>query len=253
MARYKVTVAYDGTQFEGFQRQGRARTVQLELENALRSLRWQGRTILSAGRTDSGVHAEGQVIAFDFEWVHSLEALGKALNANLPSDVSVREVEVAPEGFHPRYDAAWRCYRYTVHFAPVRNPLRDRFAWRVWPPCEIDLLHEADQLLPGSHDFSAFGTPPRPGGSTIRAVYQATWHEREEGLLSFVVIANAFLYHMVRRMVYVQVRVGQGRLALDDLKAAVEQGALMAPGLAPPQGLVLQQVHYAERRQVTQE
>jgi tRNA pseudouridine38-40 synthase len=84
-------------------------------------------------------------------------------------------------------------------------------------------------------------------------VYQATWHEREEGLLSFVVIANAFLYHMVRRMVYVQVKVGQGRIELDDLKAAVEQGAPMKPGLAPPQGLVLQQVHYAERRQVTQE
>lgn len=247
MARYKVTLAYDGTQFEGFQRQGQARTVQLVLEAALRRLNWQGRAILSSGRTDSGVHASGQVIAFDLDWPHALDALCRAMNANLPDDVAVRLVELVNPEFHPRFDATWRCYRYTLQFAPMRDPLRDRFVWRVWPPCEVDLLHAAARLLPGTHDFAAFGTPPRPGGSTIRTVYQAAWQEREEGLLSFVVIANAFLYHMVRRMVSVQVMVGQQRISLDDLKSAVEHATPLTPGLAPPQGLALQQVQYGPK------
>lgn len=247
MAHYKVTLAYDGTQFEGFQRQGQARTVQLELEAALRRLNWQGRAILSSGRTDSGVHATGQVVAFDLDWSHSLEALGRAMNANLPEDVVIRKVEVVDPSFHPRYDAVRRCYRYTLQFAPIRDPLRDRYVWRVWPPCEISLLHEAARLLPGTHDFAAFGTPPRPGGSTIRTVFEATWQEREEGLLSFVVVANAFLYHMVRRMVYVQVLVGQRKISLEALQAAVDHAKPLLPGLAHPQGLALHQVDYAPK------
>lgn len=244
MERYKVTLAYDGTHFEGFQRQGRARTVQLEVEAALRHLNWQGRAILLSGRTDSGVHAEGQVIAFDLDWAHPPDNLGRAMNANLPSDVAVKSVEIAEPDFHPRYDAVWRCYHYHIQFAPARDPLRDRYVWRVWPPSEVSLLQAAAGLLLGTHDYAAFGTPPRTGGSTIRAVYQAAWQEKEEGLLLFEVKANAFLYHMVRRMVYVQVMVGQKRMSLDALHDAVEQAKPMMPGLAPPQGLVLKQVHY---------
>src|SRR5512142_2393325 len=125
MERYKVILAYDGTHFFGFQRQGETRTVQLEVEAALRRLNWQGKTILSAGRTDSGVHATGHVIAFDLQWAHSLQQLGRALNANLPEDVAVKAVELAAADFHPRYDARSRCYRYQVLFAPARDPLHD--------------------------------------------------------------------------------------------------------------------------------
>ena len=245
MERYKVTLAYDGTQFEGFQRQGTTRTVQLEVEKALRSLNWQGRAILSSGRTDSGVHAEGQVVAFDLEWSHTPEALGKALNAHLPQDVAVQHVERAGADFHPRYDAEWRCYHYHIVFAPVRDPLRERFAWRVWPLCEMEDLLAAARLLPGTHDFAAFGAPTRPGGTTLRAVYRATWQEKEDGVVRFEVVANAFLYHMVRRMVFVQVLVGHHRLSLEALSAAVEQAHAVMPGLAPPQGLVLKQVQYS--------
>ncbi len=255
--RYKVTLAYDGTQFEGFQRQGKTRTVQLEVEAALRKLNWQGRAILLSGRTDSGVHAEGQVIAFDLEWQHSPEALGRAINASLPQDVAVQHVEIAPGNFHPRYDAEWRCYHYHLLFASMRDPLKERLAWRVWPPCEVNLLEEAARLLLGIHDFAAFGTPPRPGGSTIRVVYRAGWQEEQEGLVRFEVTANAFLYHMVRRMVFVQVLVGQQRLSLDALKAAVEEAQPLPPGLALPQGLVLKKVQYpvtpAARGPVTQD
>src|SRR5574338_631645 len=199
--RYKVTLAYDGTQFFGYQRQGSDRTVQLEVETALRQLNWQGRTILSAGRTDTGVHAAGQVISFDLHWSHGLAALQRALNAKLPVDVAVKAVEQAAPDFHPRYNASARCYRYQILFAPHRDPLRDRYVWRIWPPCEVGALQAAARLLHGNHDFAAFGTPPRPGGSTIRTVFQAEWQPQEEGILWFEVTANAFLYHMVRRMV----------------------------------------------------
>ncbi len=251
--RYKVTLAYDGTHFFGFQRQGQSRTVQLEVEAALRKLDWQGRAILSSGRTDSGVHAAGQVIAFDLKWKHSPEQLGRALNANLPVDVAVKKVQRTREDFHPRFDASRRRYRYQVQFVPDRDPLRDRYVWRVWPPCEVSSLQAAARLLHGTHDFAAFGTPPKPGGSTIRTVFQAGWQVREDGLLWFEVTANAFLYHMVRRMVFVQVLVGQQRLSCAELERAVNdpQASQMAPGLAPPQGLFLQEVQYAEDGQVT--
>lgn len=254
LERYKVTLAYDGTHFFGFQRQGEARTVQLEVEAALRQLNWQGSTILSAGRTDSGVHASGHVIAFDLKWTHGLEQLSRALNAKLPEDVAVKAIEVAPADFHPRFDATARCYRYQVFFAHQRDPLLRRYAWRVWPSCQIESLQAAADLLRGTHDFAAFGTPPRPGGSTIRAVFQAGW-QLDESMAHFEVTANAFLYHMVRRMVYVQVMVGQQRVSLDDLREALTAPARakLTPGLAPPQGLILKQVLYDGRRQVVEE
>ena len=200
--------------------------------------------ILSAGRTDTGVHASGQVIAFDLEWIHGEQALGRALNANLPEDVSVQAVEIAPAEFHPRFDAIARCYEYQIVNSSWRNPLKDRYAWRIWPPCEEERLQEAASLLVGTHDFAAFGSPPRPGGSTIRMVHQASWRKNGAGSLSFEVMANAFLYHMVRRMVFVQVLFGQERLSLVELQNGIEAASPMTPGLAPPQGLVLKEVRY---------
>ncbi|RPJ48529.1 MAG: tRNA pseudouridine(38-40) synthase TruA [Chloroflexi bacterium] len=248
LERYKVTLAYDGTNFFGFQRQGETRTVQLEVEAALRRLKWQEQTILSAGRTDSGVHASGHVIAFNLDWAHGTERLGRALNANLPEDVAVKAIEVVRADFHPRYDARARCYHYHVQYARERDPLRDRYTWRFWPPCELERLQAAARLLHGTYDFAAFGTPPRPGGSTIRTVFEAGWFGQEERLARFEVTANAFLYHMVRRMVFVQVLIGQQRLSLEALQEALAEPktANLPPGLALPQGLNLKEVFYAE-------
>ena len=128
MARYQVVLAYDGGRYNGFQRQrsGIGRTVQGEVENSLRRIGWDGRTILSAGRTDSGVHAAGQVIAFDLEWKHTLDELQAALNAHLPADIAARSVQPAAGDFHPRYAARMRCYRYRIYCQPVRDPLGER-------------------------------------------------------------------------------------------------------------------------------
>jgi len=243
MAHYQLILAYDGTDFLGSQRQGKSRTVQSEFENALRRLGWQGSTIYLAGRTDTGVHASGQVAAFDLDWKYEPEVLGRALNASLPKDLAVRDVKVAAPEFHPRYDALARTYQYTIFCQPQRDPLRERYAWRVWPAAEPQLLEAAAQLLMGTHDFAAFGTPPRAEGSTVRHVFSASWQPQAGGL-QFEITANAFLYHMVRRCVYLTVLVGQQRLDLERLAQAVQSAQPQPPGLAPAQGLVLTKVLY---------
>lgn len=218
--------------------------MQSVVETALRKLNWSGKSVLFAGRTDAGVHASGQVVAFDLEWNHPSENLVKAINALLPDDAAVRAIKLSSPDFHPRYNALSRTYRYQIFCHPVRDPLRERYAWRVWPAPEFDRLQSSASAFLGIHDFAAFGRPTNPGGSTIRALTQASWQRYGDGL-TFEVIANAFLYHMVRRLVYVQIAVGQGKLASDEIHRCL-QSPQEPPiqGLAPPQGLTLIRVEY---------
>jgi tRNA pseudouridine38-40 synthase len=243
MERYQLILAYDGTLFSGYQRQGEKRTVQLVLEEALRQLNWQEKSILAAGRTDTGVHATGQVISFGLEWKHSLEALRNALNARLPEDMSILNVEIARPEFHPRFDALSRSYEYQVYFSPARNPLKNRSAWRIWPEIEIEKLQEAAPCFLGVHDFSAFGGPMKPGASTIREVQESKWKQENKGLV-YQVTANAFLYHMIRRIVWQQVLCATGRITLCELTDGIEKAAPLPPGMAPPNGLNLVKVIY---------
>ena len=245
MARYKVILAYDGTAFFGSQRQAEARTVQLVLETGLRKLGWQDPSILLAGRTDAGVHASGQVAAFDLEWNHPPDVLLRALNAVLPKDVAVRSVNECADDFHPRFGALNRSYRYEIFCDPTRDPLRERYAWRVWPAPDFDLLQAAASELVGTYDFASFGTATSPNGSTIRDVQQAHWQQLGERL-TFAVTANAFLYRMARRMVFVQVAVGQGKLEAGSISRVLQaaQSQPMFQGLAPSQGLSLVEVSY---------
>ena len=244
MARYKVIVAYDGTEFAGFQRQAKARTVQGVIETALQPLGWSGRSLLAAGRTDTGVHASGQVVAFDLDWRHTTLELQAALNAALPVDVVVRQVQPVQEDFHPRYDALARRYRYSVLCQEVRDPLRERYSWRVWPPLEFDSLKAAARMLLGTHDFAAFGTPPRVGGSTIRTVLSADWEQIGQEM-AFEIMANAFLFRMVRRIVYILAAVALGRLDAALISRSLEgQPDQLPAGLAPPHGLTLVEVIY---------
>lgn len=242
MARYKAILAYDGSAFSGFQRQAGARTVQGDVESALRGIGWRARTIYAAGRTDSGVHAAGQVIAFDLEWQHGLADLQNALNAHLPPDVAVRAVEEAAAEFHPRYAAASRRYAYRIFFDPVRDPLRERYAWRLWPAPDSGLLPRLAVQLVGTHDFAAFGTPPKTGGSTQRTVIDAGW-AFPQGEAVFTIEANAFLFRMVRRIVQAQIETAQGRLSEADF-AGYLSGGEMVQGLAPAQGLTLESVRF---------
>lgn len=245
MARYQIILAYDGSRFSGSQRQAaKYRTVQCELERALIKLGWQGSTILLAGRTDTGVHASGQVGAFDLEWKHSLAELVAALNSNLPTDMAVRAAKIVPADFHPRFEASSRSYLYRLFCQPLRDPLREHYAWRVWPPLDEDAIRHTAQLFLGRHEFAAFGSPPRPGSSTVRTVLKANWLMQDDEW-TFEVQADAFLYRMVRKLVHVQVAVGQGRLAAQIVAEALADLPCKLPGgLAPPNGLTLVEVTY---------
>ena len=251
MARYQLTLAYDGTDFFGSQRQVKPRTVQGELEKALRKLGWTGRSVIMSGRTDTGVHATGQVASFDLDWIHTENELTRALNAVLPLDVAVREARVANAKFHPRFDATSRRYRYRLFCQPVRDPIRERFAWRIWPAILVDALPNAAKLFLGTHDFSAFGSPTTPRGTTVRTVMKAEWMQAEKDEWHFEVQADAFLYRMVRRLVFVQVAVAQGKLSADAIARSLAKqasagagGERIPEGLAPAHGLTLVEVAY---------
>jgi len=250
MARYQMILAYDGTDFVGSQRQAKkSRTVQGELEKALHKLGWSGRSTLLAGRTDTGVHAAGQVASFDLDWVHTDGDLLRALNANLPADMAVRDVYVAPVDFHPRFDATSRRYRYRLFCEPVRDPLLEKYAWRVWPEIDGNLLRKTAPLFVGQHDFASYGTPPRAGSSTVRTVMNSSW-QHVDGEWHYEVQANAFLYRMVRRLVFVQVAVAQGKISVETVAGSLAERAEsrerseLPSGLAPAHGLTLIEVTY---------
>ena len=243
IAPYKVILSYNGSAFAGFQRQNDERTVQGEFEKSLRKMGWDGHSILAAGRTDAGVHAKAQVVSFQLEWNHSVEDLRNALNYYLPNDMAVQRVDETPEGFHPRFDAKARHYVYHCFCSPVRDPIREVFAWRVWPQVELDRMNLAAQELLGSHDFAAFGSPTSESGVTVREVFSAKWQQIGDEL-QFSIIANAFLYHMVRRITFTLVSIGQGESPVSLITDSLAAGSLDVTGLAPAEGLVLEEIIY---------
>lgn len=200
--------------------------------------------VIGAGRTDTGVHAVGQVVAFRVHWRHSLAELERAWNALLPADVAVRKVEPAPEGFHPRFSARSRRYRYTIWNGLGRSPLHRRYAWMYSAPLDEGLMNQAAQFLIGEHDFAAFGEPPQ-GENSVRRVYHANWI-RCGDLLQFDVEANAFLKRMVRNLVGALARVGRGEVPPEWVREVLESRdrARCAPP-APPCGLCLMEVVYS--------
>ena len=245
MAPYQVTIAYDGTEFKGFQRQLNARTVQGVFESALSTLGWKERAILSAGRTDTGVHAEGQVVAFHLDWPHPPEDLINALNQRLPVDIRVSRAQIAEESFHPRYSARARKYRYQMYFSGLDDPLRQRYFWRVWPQPDFMVLKGCAQLFLGMHDFRGYGKPPNERSSSVRTVQVADWDFSSDGLqATFRISAEAFLYHMVRRIVFVLVRAGQARISEVKVKESLERQLELPAGIAPAKGLILEEIIY---------
>lgn len=254
--RYKAVLAYDGTLYQGFQRQaGDTPTVQGAVEAALRRVTGEPITLTGAGRTDSGVHASGQVIAFDVAWRHPTAALLRALNANVPDDIALLALDTTDAAFHPRFDARRRTYHYTLYTAPVRQPHLNNRAWHAAPhPLDLDAMQVAAALLLGTHDFATFGQPPQ-GDNTVRAMHRSTFavmdghYAGEAGpdtiVLRYTIEANAFLYRMVRRIVGALVRVGRGQVHGDEFAAAFHAADGGWPNqTAPAHGLCLTKVTY---------
>jgi tRNA pseudouridine38-40 synthase len=237
--RYRALVEYDGTDFAGFQAQPGARTVQGELEAALSRLTGGIRSrVDGAGRTDAGVHAIGQVIAFTYSGRLTAPELERALMALVPADVAIRDLRRVPAGFHPRHAARYREYRYTVWNGP-RSPLRERYALGVRDPLDVAAMARAGSVLVGRHDFGAFGTTNRSPVRTVHAVRVA----RRGRVVTIDVTADAFLRGMVRRIVAVLIEVGHGKMDATGVAAAL---AARRPALdgasAPPHGLCLRRV-----------
>ena len=247
--RFRAVVEYDGTDFAGFQRQrDEFRTVQGELESALSKL-GQGKVpILAAGRTDSGVHATGQVISFDLDWKHPSEKLLLAVNTQLPWDVSIRKVNKAEADFHPRFDAKRRAYRYHIELCEdrARRPLsRDR-KWQIFKPLNVQAMNEAASYLVGEMDFATFGMPPQ-GNNTVREIFAAEWTQSKNEL-TFFIEANAFLYRMVRSITGSLKMVGDGAWSVDDFRNALEAtDRKRSAAVAPAWGLYLVSVTYDVR------
>jgi tRNA pseudouridine38-40 synthase len=243
--RYRATVEYDGTDFAGFQVQPGARTVQGELEAALARLTGGERQpVDGAGRTDAGVHAAGQVIAFSYAGRLTAAELGRALDALLPADVSIRDVRRTTARFHPRYAARYREYRYTVWNGP-RSPLRERTALGVRVPLDTAAMARAGSVLEGRHDFSAFGAVADQ--NPVRTVHSVRVR-RSGALVTIDVTADAFLRGMVRRIAAVLLEVGRGKMDETGVRAAL---AARAPALdgasAPAHGLTLRRVALGRR------
>lgn len=240
----RATVEYDGAAFQGFQRQRSVRTVQGELESAILAAAGAEITVAGAGRTDSGVHALGQVIAFRIASQLDDATLLRAINAHLPPDVATRELATTAPEFDPRRDATLRTYEYRIEQRPVRPALDRGRAWHIAQPLDVARMRSAAALLVGSHDFDAF-TAGRQEGTRREVFGLEVWRE---GSTIFVrIAANAFLYRMVRRIVATLVRVGRGEID------AASVAALLRPacrsevrGTAPAHGLTLLRVDYSD-------
>lgn len=263
-------VAYDGTGYCGFQIQRNEPTIQSVLEDALAACTFQQERVHGSGRTDSGVHASGQVIATNVVWNHSAADLQNAWNAFLPKSVAIRQLVEAPVAFHPRFSAEKRTYRYTLFDSdpadysaelgevqarpPRSSPLVEHFALYVPQRLNLPAMQAAAKYLVGEHDFLTFGQAPQ-GENTVRRIYDATWqhvtttlpqlHNYPGRQLTFTITANAFLRHMVRNIVGTLLNVGKELWEPSEVLRLIkvrDRGHCAPP--APPNGLVLEHVAY---------
>jgi tRNA pseudouridine38-40 synthase len=244
--RFAATVSYDGTDFLGSQVQANGRTVQGELETAAEKLFGAHCRVSLAGRTDSGVHAWGQVASFIAATRLDEDTIRRALNAHLPGDVAVRNVREVPGEFDPRRWARKRHYRYIVNVGEARFPLLRRNAWYREGNLDLDAMQRAADHLPGRGDFAACSGPVEDGRTTIRTVFSATWRSESCALL-FDIEADAFLPQMVRRLVGAMVRIGHASATVKEFGELLEAATIGTIGpTAPPHGLYLLQVTYDE-------
>jgi tRNA pseudouridine38-40 synthase len=242
--RYRARVEYDGTDFAGFQVNPGKRTVQGVLEDALMRLGdGEHRRVDGAGRTDAGVHAMGQVIAFPYDGRLTAAELGRALDALLPLDVSIVDVRAVPDDFHPRFAARYREYRYTVWNGP-RSPLRERTALGVRIPLDTIAMARVGSVFIGRHDFRAFGVADRSPVRTVMAV-----RVRKDGrTVTIDVRADSFLRGMVRRMVACLVEAGLGNIDEEAVRSALaDTGPAFGGVSVPAKGLCLRRVAFGPR------
>jgi tRNA pseudouridine38-40 synthase len=254
VARVKIVVAYDGTDFRGFAANEGVRTVMGVLTAAIATVVRRPVDLTGAGRTDAGVHAWGQVVSGDLPATTDLVDLQRRLNKLCAPDIAVRSAHWAASDFDARFSALWRHYRYEIWNAPAPNPLVARRAWWVAKPLGLWALRAGCDALVGEHDFSSFCRRPKvatdqPAPSMTRRVLSTAWTDASEGadgsLLRFEIRANAFCHQMVRSIVGTLVDIGTGKLAPGAVHGILAAQRREAAGqVAPPTGLTLWEVGY---------
>lgn len=247
----RATIEYDGTAFAGSQVQPKGRTVQGELEGALNRLMGEGTRVRFAGRTDAGVHATGQVVAFCFPRLGRHGGLGwddlrRRINAALPPDIGIRSLASAPGGFDPRRDAIWRIYRYRVLTRGASRPLDRHRTLSVDDALDVTAMREAASRMLGERDYAALGAQAH--GRTVRRVAEIRVTRRGD-LVEIRVTANAFLRGMVRSIAALLLEAGRGRISAEAIDRALVGGARALHGRsAPARGLTLERVVYPSTR-----
>jgi len=254
MRTLKLTLSYDGTRLVGWQRQAAGDSVQALLEDALARFEGAPVTVHGAGRTDAGVHALGQVASVQVTFTHDVSTLARALNAHLPEDLRVLTVEDAAAGFHARFDARSKTYRYLIRTGPAASPFDRPFVWHVPQPLDVEAMQRAAASLIGRHDFAAFRSVGTEMPDSIRTLtrsavsqvpVEAPWLGDRGPLLTYEVAGDGFLRHMVRAIVGTLVEVGRGwrdPAGMDALVLGKDRHA--AGATAPAHGLFLVRVEY---------
>jgi tRNA pseudouridine38-40 synthase len=240
----KITLAYDGSRFVGWQRQAAGESIQGLLEDALARLEGGAVTAHGAGRTDAGVHALAQVASARVTFGHDTMTVARALNATLPPEIRVTSVEDAHSDFHARFDARGKYYRYQLANVPVPSPFTRAYVWHVPEPLDRAAMAAAATALVGTHDYAAFQSSGTDVHTTVRTLTRSAWLE-EPGLLVYEVAADGFLRHMVRAIVGTLVEVGRGARPSSQVASLLAGGSRAQAGAtAPAHGLLLSRVEY---------
>ena len=240
----KLTIAYDGTRFVGWQRQASGESIQGLIEVAVSRLEGEPVTLHGAGRTDAGVHAEGQVASARVTFAHDCETALRAINAQLPPEIRVVAAEDAAAEFHARFSARGKMYRYQLANVAVPSPFTRAYAWHVPDTLDLDAMRSAAAAFRGTHDFASFQSAGGEVSTTVRVLMRSAFVERD-GLLVYEVEGDGFLRHMVRAIVGTLVEVGRGRRLPRDVPALLDGGSRAQAGAtAPAHGLILVKVEY---------
>ena len=241
----KLTVAYDGTRFVGWQRQAEGESIQGLLEDALARFEGGPVTVHGAGRTDAGVHALGQVASVRVTCSHDTATLARALNAQLPEDLRVLSIEEADTTFHARFSATAKTYRYMIRNAPFAMPFERAYVWHLPERLDVDAMQAAASMVAGTHDFAAFQSVGTETPGSVRTVLQSSVRQVEPTLLAYEVTGTGFLRCMVRALTGTLVEVGRGWRDPVNLRDLLTGGRRADAGAtAPPQGLFLVAVDY---------
>ncbi len=245
MRNIKLLIEYDGTNYKGWQVQPRGPTIQGLLEEKLSRLTGEKVHLIGSGRTDSGVHALGQVAHFKTQSPMDTRTIQKALNSLLPHDIVIQKVEEAHEGFHARKHAKSKVYEYRILNRDLQSVFQRGYAWHIRQKLNLAEMKKATQSLIGEHDFSAFRTVGSPTRTPVRRVIRAEWKRRRNGLILFEIEANGFLKQMVRSIIGTLVEIGKGKRKASDLRKVLNSKDRREAGpTAPAQGLFLKEVKY---------